>query len=146
MQIILRADVRGVGRRGERKEVADGHARNYLIPRGLAVAATVGALAHEAEAAARAATRVRRAARDAEALRRALEGRSVTLRAKAAPGGTLYAAVGPAQVAEALRAEGLAVIPEMVRMTPVKQAGSARATVTTAPGLEADVVVRIESQ
>ena len=45
MQVLLRSDVAGVGRRGDIVDVADGHARNYLLPRGLAFVATDGAVA-----------------------------------------------------------------------------------------------------
>ncbi|MBY6275929.1 50S ribosomal protein L9, partial [Symbiobacterium thermophilum] len=44
MKVILKADVKGTGKKGQTVEVADGYARNYLIPRGLAVAASEGAL------------------------------------------------------------------------------------------------------
>ena len=44
MNVILREDIAGVGRRGDIVTVADGHARNYLLPRGLALVATDGAI------------------------------------------------------------------------------------------------------
>ena len=48
MQVLLRRDVKGIGRRGEIVTVSSGHARNYLIPNGLAVEATDGAVAQAA--------------------------------------------------------------------------------------------------
>ena len=45
MQVLLRRDVKGIGRRGDIVTVSSGHARNYLIPNGLAVEATEGAIA-----------------------------------------------------------------------------------------------------
>ena len=44
MKVILRQDVDGVGRRGDIVSVADGHARNYLLPKGMAIVATDGAV------------------------------------------------------------------------------------------------------
>ena len=49
MRVILKAEVRGLGRTGEIKDVADGYARNYLLPKGLAIEATGGELKHLAK-------------------------------------------------------------------------------------------------
>ena len=48
MKVILRADIKGQGKRGDIVEVSDGHARNYLLPKGLAIAASDGAVAQAA--------------------------------------------------------------------------------------------------
>jgi len=70
MNVILREDIAGVGRRGDIVTVADGHARNYLLPRGLALVATEGAV-NQANAMRRA--RDLREANDREAARTVAE-------------------------------------------------------------------------
>ncbi|HEV2310495.1 MAG TPA: 50S ribosomal protein L9, partial [Acidimicrobiia bacterium] len=64
MKIVLRADVEHLGRKGDMLDVTDGYARNYLVPRGMAIKATKGAVA-QAEAMRR--NRAARDARDREA-------------------------------------------------------------------------------
>src|SRR5919201_1835328 len=49
MRVILKREVRGLGRPGEVKDVADGYAQNFLLPRGLAIEATAGELKHLAQ-------------------------------------------------------------------------------------------------
>lgn len=143
MEVILRKDVKGIGKKGEKKEVSDGHARNYLIPQGLAVAATDKAVMEAKRSAAIKASKERREEKEAKRLRASLDGRKVEIRAKVAESGTLYAAVGPTQVAAELQKAGIAVIPEMVAMTPVKAPGTVEATVAVRPGVLAKVHVRI---
>lgn len=142
--VILQRDVKGVGRKGEKKDVSDGHARNYLIPQGFAVAATEKALGETRRAEAVRAARERRAIKEARALQRKLDGATVTIRARVSEAGTLYAAVGPAQLAQELERRGDAVIPEMVALTPVKRPGPAEADVVIRPGVIAKVFVRVE--
>ncbi len=150
MKVILRQDVKGIGRRGERKDVADGHARNYLIPRGLAVAATGQALQLDGERKAREVARSRRAEREVRALAAELDGKTVTVAAKVSAGGTLYAAVGPVQVAAALAhlcrgfgGQGTPVTAEMVSMPPAKKPGTAEAVITFKAGVSARVFVHV---
>jgi large subunit ribosomal protein L9 len=105
MKVILRADVPDVGHKGDVLDVADGYARNYLVPRGLAMAASKGALA-QAEGMRRA--RAARDARDREAAEE-LAGRltpaTIKIPARAGAEGRLFGSVTPADVAEAVQAQ-----------------------------------------
>src|SRR5437773_1175192 len=85
MRVILKTEVRGLGRPGEVKDVADGYARNYLLPKGLAIEATGGELKHLAQARESAKTKRDRAHADAEDLARRLH--EVTLVFKLKAGG-----------------------------------------------------------
>jgi large subunit ribosomal protein L9 len=105
MKVILLADVKPLGKKGSVAEVADGYARNYLVPKGLAAEATKAALA-TAEAQQRAS--VRRAAEakaDAEALANLLESSPVSIPAKCGGNGKLFGAITNANVAEAIHAK-----------------------------------------
>jgi large subunit ribosomal protein L9 len=105
MKVILRADVTDVGHKGDVLDVADGYARNYLVPRGLAMAASKGALA-QAEAMRRA--RAVRDARDretAEELATRLTPVTIRIPARAGAEGRLFGSVTPADVAAAVQAQ-----------------------------------------
>ncbi|MGI8574524.1 MAG: 50S ribosomal protein L9 [Egibacteraceae bacterium] len=103
MKVILKQDVDNLGDAGEIVDVADGYGNNYLVPRGLAMRATKGAL-QDAQAIARA--RHKQAARtlaDAERQQQLLQERPVIVGANAGEDGTLYGSVGNARIAEAIR-------------------------------------------
>ncbi|MFB5083347.1 50S ribosomal protein L9 [Symbiobacterium thermophilum] len=102
MKVILKADVKGTGKKGQTVEVADGYARNYLIPRGLAVAASEGALRSiEAERKAQQEKQQRQVA-ELSALRDRLDGQTIQLRAKCGEGGRLFGSVTNKDVADAI--------------------------------------------
>lgn len=105
MKVILTQDVKGSGRKGELVNVSDGYANNFLLKRGMAVAATPQALG---ELKAREAAQARRLAEEkksAEAAAKALEGRTVKLTAKAGAGGKLFGSVSTKEIAEAVQRE-----------------------------------------
>jgi len=102
VKVILKADVKGTGKKGQTVEVSDGYARNYLLPRGLAVQASPGALRSiEAERRAQAEKQERRIA-ELRALRDRLEGQTIRLPAKCGEAGRLFGSVTSKDVAEAI--------------------------------------------
>lgn len=102
MKVLLLQDVPGLGKSGDVKEVAMGYARNYLLPRGLAVPATEGTVRMaQAQRQAKAEQAARRAQQMA-ALAEEIQKLTLTFRAKAGPTGRLYGSVTPAEIAEAL--------------------------------------------
>lgn len=108
MKLILTADVDNLGAPGDTVEVKDGYGRNYLLPRGLAIAATRGA---EKQVEQLRKAREARAARDlaqAEASKATLEGLgTVTLKARTAGGaGKLFGSIAAVDVASAVKAAG----------------------------------------
>ena len=98
MKVILTQDVRGKGKKGQMIEAAEGYARNYLIPRGVAVPATADAVKAKAKADAEA-----KAA--AEAIAEKLQGCQVKIAAKGGSEGKLFGAVTSAAIADALKAQ-----------------------------------------
>ena len=102
MKVILTQNVPGVGEAGAIKEVADGYARNYLIPKKLAAPATRGSL-KQAEAQAEAIAR--KASKQRETLQQtasALDGKVVKIRARTGSENRLYGSITPADVADAI--------------------------------------------
>lgn len=102
MKVILKADVKGSGRQGELVNVSDGYARNYLLPRRLAVEADASALnqLHARQEAARHRQEVER--QDAQEASRKLAGRIVRVTAKAGTAGRLFGKVTSREIAAAL--------------------------------------------
>jgi large subunit ribosomal protein L9 len=125
MRVILKQDVPNLGDAGEIVEVADGYGNNYLMPRGMAMRVTKGAVA-DADAIAR--SRRRREARtlaEAEERRAALERRPVTVTANAGEDGTLYGSIGTTAIAQAVN-EQLGIPIDRRRITlerPLKELG-----------------------
>ena len=145
MKVVLRADVDGLGRRGDVCDVADGYARNYLVPRGLALKSSAGA---EAQAAAMRRAAVARAAadrQDAVELAERLAEKVVTVAAKAAVGGHLYGSVGPADIAEALQAQtGITVDRQAFLLeSPIKEVGTHPVPCQLHPEVELAVTVEV---
>ena len=126
MKVIFNTDVRGQGRKGEMKEVSDGYARNYLLPRKLASEATADALnALKLKEKAKAAQMAKEKALAEENAKR-LSGVVVQISARAGQGGRLFGAVTSQEIADALR-EQHGIEREknkIVQAEPIKQFGS----------------------
>ena len=105
MKVILTQEVPSLGQPGEVKQVADGYASNYLIPQGLAVRATPGALSEQRKQREIEARREARMAARAEALAEELSGVTLMFEAKAGEKGRLYGSITHADIADALERE-----------------------------------------
>lgn len=102
MKLILIKDVAALGGKGEIVEVADGYARNYLVPRKMAVKATSGAIAQAEGMRQAAIDTAARAREDADNLATALSGTRVVVAARAGDEGKLFGSIGVSDVAEAI--------------------------------------------
>lgn len=104
MKIVLRSDVDGVGTAGSVVDVADGFARNHLIPRGLALRATEGTVTQAAAMARARSARDLRERETAEGVARQLVADGVTIAARAGSGTHLYGSVTTSEIAAAVTA------------------------------------------
>jgi large subunit ribosomal protein L9 len=102
MKVILKADVKGTGKKGQTVEVSDGYARNFLFPRGLAVEANQGNLKALAEEKRLAEKRQAELIASLEALKAKLDGQTIKLSVKAGEGGRLFGSITGKDVAEAI--------------------------------------------
>ena len=125
MKVILQQDVRGQGKKGQLVEVSDGYARNFLLPKKLAVVATAENLntMKQQEKARKAQEAAEKA--EAEATAKKLEGLMVKIHAKAGEGGRLFGAVTAKEVSEALADQFGVNIPKarLVLDEPIKSCG-----------------------
>ena len=125
MKLILTQEVTGLGEPGDIIDVKDGYGRNYLLPRGLATGWSKGGEKQVAQI--RAARRVREVAtlEEAQALKASLERGSVRLVSRSGPGGRLFGAVTPADVATAVQGtRGTMIDRRKVEMRPIRSIGS----------------------
>lgn len=126
MKVIFNQDVRGQGKKGELKEVSDGYARNYLMPRGLASPATTDALnAIKLKEKAKAAQQAKEKAKAEEYAER-LGSVVVRVSARAGQGGRLFGAVTSQEISDALfKQHGMEIEKnKIVQSEPIKQFGS----------------------
>ena len=126
MKVILQQDVKGQGKKGQMVEVSEGYARNFLLPRKLAIAATTDAInTMNLKEKARKAEEARQKA-EAEATVEKLKECMVKLTAKAGNGGRLFGAVTTKEISEGLKAQFNIDIPKqkLVLDEPIKAFGS----------------------
>ena len=126
MKVIFNEDVRGQGKRGEMKEVSDGYARNYLLPRKLASEATPDMLnAFKLKEKAKKAQMAREKAQAEENAKR-LEGVVVKISARAGQGGRLFGAITSQEIYDALREQhGIEIEKnKIVQSEPIKSFGN----------------------
>jgi len=145
MKVLLTQEVRQLGSPGDVVDVADGYARNYLIPRGLAQRATKGAL-KQVDTIRR--TREVKEVRDrekADELAASLATLKIRVPAKAGEGGRLFGQVTPQAVAEAIvKAGGPKVDKRRLHMDgPIKSLGVHRASLRIHPEVEADLQIEV---
>ena len=126
MKVILQQDVRGQGKKGQLVEVSEGYARNFLLPRKLAIAATPDAInTMNLKEKARKAEEARLKA-EAEATAEKLKECMVKLTAKAGSGGKLFGAVTTKEISEGLKEQFGVDVPKqkLVLEEPIKAFGS----------------------
>ena len=126
MKVILQQDVKGQGKKGQMVEVSEGYARNFLLPRKMAIPATTDAInTMNLKEKARKAEEARQKA-EAEATAEKLKECMVKLTAKAGNGGRLFGAVTTKEISEGLKAQFRIDIPKqkLVLDEPIKAYGS----------------------
>jgi large subunit ribosomal protein L9 len=141
-EIILMESVKGLGEQGEIVKVAEGYARNYLLPRKLAEPVTEAARRRvdkkrkEAEALQ---TKVRE---EAAALAARIGQASCTISVKTGAEGKLFGSVGPQDIAESLKKQGLVVDRHAIALAdPIKELGVFKVPVRLMAGVETEVKV-----
>lgn len=145
MKVILANDVEKLGRKGDVVTVADGYARNYLVPRGLALMATKGSL-RQAEMMTRARREKEQRDKEAAAARVASLGASpVYISARAGEGGRLFGSVTKSDVARAIEEQlGESIDRHLVRLDdPIRSLGTHQVEVHLHEEVNALVTVEV---
>ena len=124
IEVILKEHVEHLGRRGDIVKVADGYARNYLLPRKLALAVTVQNKRLIANERAKAEAREAEELMEAQAIANRLEALEIAIARRVGENDTLYGSVTSADIAEALAARGLPIDRRKIQLAePLKTLG-----------------------
>ena len=145
MKVILTKDVDTLGKSGEMKNVADGYATNFLIPRQLAVPAAGGAYrAWQHDIASREDKRQRERG-DAEIAATRIASTTLTMGVKVGEGGKLYGSITSKEIAEALGRRGITVDRHKIELEePLKTLGTYKVAIKVFSGMTPEVTVIVE--
>lgn len=144
-KVILTHEVTGLGSAGDVIEVKDGYARNYLVPQGYAISWTRGGQKQVDQIKAARASRELHSREAAQDIKAKLEANRVKLVVKAGREGRLFGSVKTADVAEAVRAAGLAELDKRTIeiLAPIKSVGDHQATVRLHDDLSAVISLQV---
>ena len=146
MKVILLADVKGQGKKGEVKNVSEGYARNFLFPRKLAVEANEGAvqqLKTQQDA------MLRKEAQEiqiAQQLAQKLESLTIEIHAHSGDGGRLFGAITSKNIADTLKEHGLEIDKRKIQLPePIKALGRYQVHIKLHPEVTANIAVSVNS-
>lgn len=144
MKVILKHDVKGLGREGDLKEVKDGYARNFLLPTGKAVMADTGALKNWERHREERDERDRAEKADAEAIAEKLRELKIEIGVKAGERNRLFGSVTNREIAEVLAREGISIDRHAIHLRePIKTVGDHRVDVRLGHGIDTHVTVTV---
>ena len=146
INVVLTEDLSNLGKTGELVRVRPGYARNYLIPRGLAIGATaenVARIEHEKKVAG---ARAAKAKTEAEQLAQKLSAVKITLERPVGEGDRLYGSVTSRDIEEALAAQGYAVDRRRIVVEPIKTLGAHPVTIRLGTSIRATITVTVSKK
>jgi large subunit ribosomal protein L9 len=148
MKVILQREVDKLGGPGDVVDVADGYARNYLIPRGMAAAATRGAMRHAERLRAGHEDRRRKSLAQARALAEALTTNPLRVSARAGDDGRLFGSITAADLARELSARaGGALDRRQIHLEePIRSVGSHPVSIRLHPDVNAALTVEVVAE
>ncbi|CAM4436510.1 MAG: 50S ribosomal protein L9 [Paenibacillus macerans] len=147
MKVIFLQDVKGQGKKGEIKNVSEGYAQNFLIPRGLVRPATEGNVKTLEQQTAAELKRKAQEKEDAIQLGKKLEEITVELKAKAGEGGRLFGAITSKQVADALEKSGVKLDKRKIEMPePIRSLGVTQVSVKLHPEVKSTLKVHVAEE
>ncbi|MBQ2391360.1 MAG: 50S ribosomal protein L9 [Clostridia bacterium] len=147
MKVIFQADVKGSGKKGEMKNVSDGYARNFLLPKGLAIEATSQAVNDYNNKNAAAAHHKAEEKSAAENCKKTLDNQIIKLTARAGENGRLFGAVTTKEIAENLNKQfNMNVDKRKISAPDIKELGSYKIEVKLYQGVSASLTVAVLPQ
>ena len=145
MKVLLTADVKGTGKKGDVVEVADGFGRNFLIKKGLAVVATASSVHEAQQKKESAAFHKAEEVKALKALAASLDGKSVVLKIKTGENGKTFGSISSTHVAAALAEMGFDIEKKKIKMESAKTLGSYPAEVRLMEGVTAKITVVVQA-
>lgn len=145
MKVILLKDIKGTGRKGDIINASDGHARNYLIPRGLAKEATPGNLREQKHIEANQKKLQEEALAQAKKLSEKIGKLKIKIKAKAGEGGRLFGSITTQDVADEIaKLSEIEIDKKKINMEPVKSLGTYQVQIKLHPGVTAETKLYVE--
>lgn len=147
MKLILKQDVKGLGKKDEMVEVSDGYARNFLIPRGIGVEASTANVNRMRDKQQAAANKQQREIDYAKTFKDKLDGKKVVVKAKAGESGKLFGAVASKDISEAIKAQfGVDIDKKKIILDePIKVTGVKEVVIKLYRDVSAKVEVSVEA-
>ena len=146
MKVILLEDVKGTGKKGQTIEASDGHARNFLIPRKLAVEATKGNMAQLEGQKKKAADKLQQDIEAAQVIATKIREAKVQLTVKVGEGGKMFGSISNKELAEALQKQGIVVDKKKIVVGAVKTVGEHTANIKLHPQVAAPLKFEIVAE
>ena len=147
MKVVLLKDVKGTGKKGDIKEVADGYAKNFLIKNGFAIVATAAALNNNARQKEADAYHKEMEKQDAIALSNKLKGVNVKFAIKCGENGKTFGSVTSKEISEKLKTLGYDIEKRKIELLqPLKTIGQYQITIKLHPAVTAKIEVEIAAQ
>ncbi len=147
MDVILNADVKGLGKKGELVKTSDGYARNFLFPRNLAVEANAQTMTELKNREQSKQHKIDVATEQAKAAAEKLEGKTIKLTAKAGKNGKLFGSVTSKEIAEKIKVQfSIDIDKRKVSVEDIKNFGTYTAEVKLYTGISAKVFVQVGEQ
>ncbi|MEW6607621.1 MAG: 50S ribosomal protein L9 [bacterium] len=144
MEVILKTDITGVGKKGEIKNVAEGYARNFLIPKGLGVPATKSNLERLNEEKKRIAVFAQREKQTAIEFSQNLKNTTITITRKAGEGNKIFGSVTKEDIVEAVAKKGFVMDKKMVDIPqPIKLLGVYTIPIKLHKEVETEISLRV---
>lgn len=145
MKVILLKDVKGTGKSGDILEVSDGHGRNFLIPKGLAKAATDATIREQAHIKASVADKKSKELAEAQAQGKHIETLTVVLKGKAGEGGKLFGSLTSKDIAEGLEKQhGIVLDKRKIQLDhAIKDQGEKLVDVKLYPGVTCKLKINV---
>ncbi|HBP01110.1 MAG: 50S ribosomal protein L9 [Candidatus Moranbacteria bacterium GW2011_GWE1_49_15] len=145
MKIILLQDVKKIGKKGEIKDVSDGYARNFLLAKGLAAAATPAAVEKAKQSEMKQKQELEQKRDAVRKIASSLDGKAIILKVKAKDG-KLFGSVTAKDISAALKNDGFDISDKNIGFEPMKELGRGEAKVFFEFGITAKVFVDVEAQ
>ena len=144
MEVILKQDVKGLGKKGDKVKASDGYARNFLFPKNLAVEANAQALTEYKNSEASKQHKLEVELENANIAKQKLDGKTVKLTAKAGANGKLFGSVTSKDVSEQIKAQlGCEVDKRKISMADIKNFGTYTAEIKIYQNISASVNVEV---
>ncbi|MBQ8406697.1 MAG: 50S ribosomal protein L9 [Clostridia bacterium] len=143
MKVILKADVKGTGKKGDIVEVSDGYGKNFLVKKGLAEIATNTGINLVMQQKAAASYHKAEEVKAQQALADALKGKTVTVKIKVGENGKMFGSVTSANVSAALLEMGFDIDKKKIKMDSLKNLGTYDAEIRLMESISAKIKIEV---